>query len=64
MDSCAYKFTLSMVYSISAVLLVRCLHVIILVIYIVIVPCFMCSDDCCVKRALVKEKPAPREVIR
>ena len=53
-----------MVYSISAVLLIRCLHVIILVIYLVIVPCFMCSDNCCLKRALVNEKPAPREVIR
>lgn len=61
---CHTAYTLAFVYSISGVCIIRCLNVLILVMYILIIPCFMCSDDCCLKRALVKEKPAPREVIR
>mmetsp|Transcript_39461 Transcript_39461/g.51652 ORF Transcript_39461/g.51652 Transcript_39461/m.51652 type:complete len:118 (+) Transcript_39461:502-855(+) len=56
------SFTMGLVTSIAVVCILRSLHILLIFCLFLMLPFFMCSDSCCLKRALVKTKAAPKGV--
>lgn len=56
-------FTFSYVISVAVVCFLRCLHIIMLLLFLLLLPCLMCSDGCCLKDMLVSKESASQKII-
>ena len=57
---CTGYYSRSLVYSVSAVCFLRCVHLVFIFLFMFCcVPCYMCQDECCLKRWLVQGTAAP-----
>ena len=56
-------FTFSFVFSVAIVCFLRCLHILMLFCFLLLLPCLMCSDGCCLKSLLVSKEAASQKII-
>ena len=62
--NCHKLVTLGYVYAITAVSIVRCFHIFLILLLLCAAPCFMFSNKCCLKRRLVRRQAAPSHTIK
>ena len=60
--TCNSTFTVSFIYTITFITLIRCSHIFVICIILCCIPCYMCRDSCCLKKRLVRGKLASKEV--
>ena len=60
-QECRRPITQGFVFAITTVCIVRCSHIFLILILVCAMPCFMCSDSCCLKKRLLKGKVASKK---